>query len=43
MKAGGFVTHVAKPVHYVGAKDEETVLFVVGEGTTTLTLVKQAK
>lgn len=34
--AGSFVTHFANQVHYDGAKDEETVLLIVGEGPATL-------
>jgi hypothetical protein len=37
MPAGSFVTHFGKQVHYDGAKDEETVLEIVGEGPTTAT------
>jgi len=33
MPAGSFVTHFAKQVHWDGAKDEETWLLIVGEGT----------
>jgi len=43
VKAGGFVTHTAKQVHYDGAKDEEAVLIIVGEGPATLTRVDEAK
>ena len=43
LKAGSFVTHTAKQVHYDGAKDEEAVLLIVGEGPGTLTLVDEAK
>ena len=43
MKAGGFVTHFGKQVHYDGAKDEEAWLIIVGEGPATLTLVEEAK
>ena len=32
MPAGTFVTHFAKGIHYDGAKDEEAVLLIVGEG-----------
>jgi len=32
MPTGSFVTHVAKQVHYDGAKDADTVLQIVGEG-----------
>jgi hypothetical protein len=38
--AGSFVTHYAKQVHYDGAKDEETVLEIVGEGPATSVPVK---
>jgi hypothetical protein len=38
--AGSFVTHFAKQVHYDGAKDEEAVLEIVGEGPATSTPVK---
>jgi hypothetical protein len=43
VKAGGVVTHFAKEVHYDGAKDEEVVLVIVGEGPGTLTRVDEAK
>jgi hypothetical protein len=35
--AGSFVKHVGKQVHYDGAKDEEVVLEIVGEGPATST------
>jgi hypothetical protein len=35
--AGSFVRHVGKEVHYDGAKDEEVVLEIVGEGPATST------
>lgn len=35
--AGSFVTHFAKQIHYDGAKDEEAVLQIVGEGPATAT------
>jgi hypothetical protein len=35
--AGSFVTHVGKQIHYDGAKDEEVVLEIVGEGPATST------
>ncbi|WP_085315682.1 cupin domain-containing protein [Derxia lacustris] len=35
--AGSFVTHVGGQVHYDGAKDEETVLQIVGIGPATAT------
>ena len=37
MPAGSFVTHFAKQVHFDGAKDEEAVLEIVGEGPATAT------
>lgn len=37
MPAGTFVTHFGKNVHYDGAKDEETVLLITGEGPATST------
>ena len=37
MPAGSFVTHFGKHVHYDGAKDEDTVLEIVGEGPDTAT------
>jgi hypothetical protein len=40
LPAGSFVTHFAKQVHYDGAKDEETVLEIVGEGPATSIPVK---
>jgi quercetin dioxygenase-like cupin family protein len=43
LKAGSFVTHFAKQVHWDGAKDEETWLIIVGEGPATSTLVEEAK
>jgi hypothetical protein len=33
--AGGFVTHFGGQAHYDGAKDEATVLLIVGEGPGT--------
>lgn len=39
--AGTFVTHFARQVHYDGAKDEETVLLIIGEGPATSTRVEQ--
>ena len=35
--AGSFVTHFAKQIHYDGAKDEEAVIQIVGEGPATAT------
>lgn len=37
MPAGSFVTHFGKQVHFDGAKDEETVLLIVGDGPETPT------
>lgn len=37
MPVGTFVTHFAKQIHYDGAKDEEAVLEIVGEGPATAT------
>jgi len=37
MPAGTFVTHYGKQVHYDGAKDEDAVLLIVGEGPATAT------
>jgi hypothetical protein len=37
MPAGSFVTHFGKQVHYDGAKDEECMLEIVGEGPATAT------
>jgi hypothetical protein len=38
--AGSFVTHFAKQIHYDGAKDEDAVLQIVGEGPATATLAE---
>ena len=35
MPAGTFVTHFGKQVHFDGAKDEDAVLMIVGEGPAT--------
>jgi len=35
MPAGSFVTHFAKQVHWDGAKDEDTILLIMGEGPAT--------
>jgi hypothetical protein len=37
MPAGSFVTHFGKQVHWDGAKDEDTVLLIMGEGPATAT------
>jgi hypothetical protein len=41
MPAGSFVTHFGKQVHWDGAKDEDAVLLIMGEGPGTSTLVKE--
>jgi hypothetical protein len=43
MPAGSFVTHFGKHVHWDGAKDEDAVLLIMGEGPATATEVEQAK
>ena len=37
MPAGTFVTHYGQQVHFDGAKDEDAVLLIVGEGPATAT------
>jgi quercetin dioxygenase-like cupin family protein len=37
MPAGTFVTHYGQQVHFDGAKDEDAVLLIVGEGPGTAT------
>lgn len=37
MPAGSFVKHFGKQAHYDGAKDEEAVIEIVGEGPATAT------
>ena len=37
MPPGSFVTHFGKQVHWDGAKDEDTVLLIMGEGPATAT------
>jgi hypothetical protein len=37
MPPGSFVTHFGKQIHYDGAKDDEVVLEIVGEGPQTAT------
>jgi hypothetical protein len=37
MPAGSVVTHYGKQVHYDGAKDEDAVLLIVGDGPATST------
>jgi hypothetical protein len=43
MKAGTFVTHYGKQVHWDGAKDEDAVILIVGEGPATTTRVEEQK
>lgn len=43
MPAGSFVTHYGKQVHWDGAKDEDTVLLIMGEGPATATAVPEEK
>ena len=37
MTAGSFVTHFGKQVHWDGARDEDAVLLIMGEGPATST------
>jgi hypothetical protein len=37
MPAGSFVTHYGQQIHFDGAKDEDAVLLIVGEGPATAT------
>jgi hypothetical protein len=41
MPPGSFVTHFAKQVHYDGAKFEDTVLLIVGDGPATAILAEE--
>ena len=41
MPAGSFVTHFGKQVHWDGAKDEDAVLMIVGEGPATATAAEE--
>ncbi|WP_249131904.1 MULTISPECIES: cupin domain-containing protein [unclassified Bradyrhizobium] len=41
MPAGSFVTHFGKQVHWDGAKDEDAVLLIMGEGPATATEVER--
>jgi len=43
MPAGSFVTHFGKQVHWDGAKDEDAVLLIMGEGPATATSVAEEK
>jgi hypothetical protein len=39
--AGSFVTHFGKQVHWDGAKDEDAVLLIIGEGPATSTAAEE--
>jgi hypothetical protein len=41
MPPGAFVTHYGEQVHFDGAKDEDTVLLIVGEGPATATAAEE--
>jgi hypothetical protein len=41
MPVGTFVKHFGKEVHWDGAKDEDTVLLIMGEGPATATLAEE--
>jgi len=43
LPAGTYVTHFGKQVHWDGAKDEDAILLIVGEGPATNTRVEEAK
>ena len=43
MPAGSFVTHFGKQVHWDGAKDEDAVLLIMGEGPATSTPAEQKR
>ena len=43
MPVGSFVTHFGKQVHWDGAKDEDAVLLIMGEGPATATEVPMEK
>jgi len=43
VKDGGRVTHFGKVVHYDGAKDEDVIMLITGEGPGTNTPVEIAK
>jgi len=43
MRPGTFVTHFGKQVHWDGAKDEDAVILIVGEGPATSTRVEEEK
>jgi hypothetical protein len=41
MPVGSFVKHFGKEVHWDGAKDEDAVLLIMGEGPATSTLAEE--
>ena len=41
MPTGSYVHHIAKQIHYDGAKDEECVIYIVGMGPATSTPAEQ--
>ena len=41
MPAGSLVTHFGKQVHWDGAKDEDAVLLIMGEGPATATAAEE--
>jgi quercetin dioxygenase-like cupin family protein len=41
MPAGSYITHYGKQIHYDGAKDQEVMLEIVGEGPATPTPAEQ--
>jgi hypothetical protein len=41
LPTGTFVTHFGKQIHYDGAKDEETILYIVGMGPATSTAAEE--
>lgn len=43
VKTGGAVTHFGKEVHYDGAKDEEVIVIITGEGPATNIPVEMAQ
>jgi hypothetical protein len=43
LPAGSFVVHTGKQVHWDGAKDEDAVLLIMGEGPGTSTSVAEEK
>jgi hypothetical protein len=43
MRAGTFVTHFGGQVHWDGAKDEDALILIVGEGPATSTRVAEEK